>query len=124
MAVDQGFNAVRNELAAGQGIFHALVTHGDSIANADGRHFNGNAAGGQDAVFDKLRLVVQMGVAGNDVILGVDYGDHRFLHVLFRKAQRVKQGPVGGAGGPFFDLITSQTTHVNPSFLSLCFVFF
>lgn len=62
---------------------------------------NGNAAGGQDAVFDKLRLVVQMGVAGNDVILGVDYGDHRFLHVLFRKAQRVKQGPVGGAGGPF-----------------------
>lgn len=39
VAVDQGFNAVRNELAAGQGIFHALVTHGDSIANADGRHF-------------------------------------------------------------------------------------
>ena len=107
MAVDQCFHAVRNQFAAGEGVLHAFVAHGDAVADADGRYFDRNAAGSQNAVFDIFGLVIQVGMAGNDFALGVDHGDHGFLHVLFREAQGIEQRTVGGAGRAFFDEITT-----------------
>ena len=83
------------------------MAHGDAVTDTDGRYFDRDAAGGQNAIFDVFGLVVQMGVSRDDFALGVDHGDHGFLHVLFREAQGVKQRTVGGAGRAFFDEITT-----------------
>ena len=59
--------AVGNQLAAGQGILHARMSHGDAVVDADRVEDERHAAGLADALLDELAHLVQMDVAGNDV---------------------------------------------------------
>ena len=79
MAVDLCFNAVGDQFTACQWVFHTFVTHGDTVAKTDGRYFHRHAAGCQDAVFYHFCLIIQMGMAGNDIGLGVNNSNQRFL---------------------------------------------
>ncbi len=42
---DHGFDAVGDQFARGQGIFHPAVPHGDAVVHADGVEFEGHTAG-------------------------------------------------------------------------------
>ena len=90
MAVDLRFNAVGDQFTACQGVFHSFVAHGDTVAKADGRNFNGNAACRQDAVFYHFGLVIQLGMACNDICLGIHYGDQRFFEIFITEAEGIE----------------------------------
>ena len=79
VAVGDGFDGVADELAAGQRVFHAVVAHGDAVADADGRKFDRRTAGGGDAQLDGFGDFPQVHMAGNDFVKGVDYADQRLL---------------------------------------------
>ena len=50
-------------------IFHAHMIHGDAVADADGAEFDRCSAGHVNAGLDGLDDFVQMGMAGNDLVL-------------------------------------------------------
>ena len=60
VTVSNSFNAICYQFAACQRIFHTIVTHCDTIANADSREFDRSATCFQDAVFNSLGNGVQM----------------------------------------------------------------
>ncbi len=53
--VCKDFRRIGDDLARGQGIFHALVSHCDPVAHADRRHDNGLAARGDYALGNRPR---------------------------------------------------------------------
>ena len=97
MAVDLRFNAVGDQFAADQGIFHAYV------AKANGWNFNGYAASCEDAVFYHFGLVVQMGMTGNDISLGINNCNQRLFQVFVAESECIKQRTVCSTGGTLFN---------------------
>ena len=57
-----GFNAVGDQLSAGEAVFHADVTHGDSVVYADGVEFEGDTTGGIDGFAYFFTDHIEMGV--------------------------------------------------------------
>ena len=114
VAVGDGFDGVADELAAGQRVFHAVVAHGDAVADADGRKFDRRTAGGGDAQLDGFGDVPQVHVAGDDFVKGVDHANQRLLQVFVAVAHGVKQGAVGRTGASFFYYVAS---HINYPFV-------
>ena len=45
MSHGHDFDGIRDQLPAGQGILHALMVHGDPVADADGAKFDRCASG-------------------------------------------------------------------------------
>ena len=103
MAVDLRFNAVGDQFAACQRVFHPLVAHGDTVAKANGRNFNGYAASCEDAVFYHFGLVVQMGMTGNDISLGINNCNQRLFQVFVAESECIKQRTVCSTGGTLFN---------------------
>ena len=92
-----GFNAVGNEFAAGEGILHAYVAHGDAVAHADGRHEDGSTARHADAVLHGLGDLVEVGVAGHDLAMGADHTDERAVEFFLGVTHGVEKTAVRGA---------------------------
>ncbi len=63
------FDGVGDELAAGQRIAHAAVSLGPAVADGDGRELEGRAAGGDDAFAGRPRDLVEVLVAGHQLVL-------------------------------------------------------
>ena len=84
------------------------MAHGDAVTHGDGGELHRGAAGGPDAGLDGLGNLVQVHVAGDDLIVGTDHADERALQFLLGVAQGVEQRAVGGGGGPFFDDIAAH----------------
>ena len=103
VAVNLCLNAVSNQFAACQRIFHAFMTHGDTVAETDGRNFYRYPAGCEDTVFYHFCLVIQMGMAGNDISLGVYNGNQRLFKIFITEAESVKQRTVSCTGRTLFD---------------------
>jgi len=72
-----GLYAVGNELAAGQGVHHALVGHGYSVADGYGRKFHWYAACGGHAQLYRLGYAAQVKMAGDYLVEGVYDTDKR-----------------------------------------------
>ena len=75
MTIGHSFNGVSNQLTASQRVFHAIVAHSNTIANANGREFDGGTAGFQNTIFSCLSNGVQMHMAGDDFISGTANAD-------------------------------------------------
>ncbi len=105
VGAEHGFDAVGDEFAAGEGVFHAGVAHGDAVIDADGVEFEGDSAGGADGVADFFADDVEMGVAGDDLDEGVADGDEGLVPVgiVLDDAGGAEEGAVGGFGSAFFD---------------------
>ena len=97
VAVDHVFDGVRNDLAAGQRVEHACVSHSDAVVDGDGVELAGYAAGFADGVCDDVSHVLQVHVARYKLRVRVRDGDDGLLEVLVRHACRTPQG--AGAGG-------------------------
>src|SRR5690606_28811390 len=96
VGVDHVFDRVGDDFPAGQGIQHAVVTHGDTVIHRDGVEFLGHAAGLFDLPSDQLAHVLQVYVARHELGEGVGNGDDRLLEVFILHAGRAPQGT--GAG--------------------------
>ena len=92
-----GLGGVGNEIPGDQGVLHADVAHGDAVAHGDGGELHRRAAGGADARLDGLGDLVQVHVAGDDLVVGAHHADEGALQLLLGVAQGVEQGAVGGA---------------------------
>ena len=75
VAVGNSFNAVGNQLAACQRIFHAIVAHSDAVADADSGELDRSAAGLQNTILGSLGNGVQVHVAGDDFVSGTADAD-------------------------------------------------
>ena len=121
--VDHGFDAVGDEVAAGQGVEHAVVAHGDAVVDGDRVEFLGDAAGRFDGSGDEVAHVLQVHVAGHELGVGVGDGDDRLAEVAVCHAggapQGASSGHVAALGGccraqrathdvPFFCLVMTQ----------------
>ena len=121
--VDHGFDAVGDEVAAGQGVEHAVVAHGDAVVDGNRVEFLGDATGCFDGSGDEVAHVLQVHVAGDELGEGVGDGDDRLAEVAVRHAGGAPQGACSGhvaaLGGccraqrathdvPFFCLVMTQ----------------
>ena len=113
VAVGNGFDAVSHQFPAGQGIFHAIVAHGDAVTDADGREFNGSTTVFQHAVFHGLGNSIQIHMPRDNFVLGVANPDQGFLQFVFRIPHCIEQGTMGRAGRTFFH---NRTSHTIPLF--------
>lgn len=104
------FDGIGNDFSACQRVFHSVVSHSDSVANADGIEDERNAACFDNAFFDALGDFVEVDVSGDDIDVGGDDGDERFVEVLFLDTASAEQGAVGSAGIALFNGIG---THRN-----------
>ena len=87
-----GLYAVGDELTAGQGIHHALVRHGNAVADGDGGELHGHAARHENALLRRVGNAAQVEVAGNDLIEGVHNADERLAaYVLLKMTGCVQQ---------------------------------
>jgi len=94
VCADHAFHAVGDQFAGAEGIFHAVVAHGDAVTDADGVEFHRRAAGTEHAAFDRLGDHLQVGVSGDDFIEGIDYADQRPVDLPLGHAHGLHQGAV------------------------------
>ena len=105
MRPHHGLDAVGDQLARGQRILHAAVAHGDAVIHADGVEDERHAARLADQALDQHADLVQVGVAGDAVGVGVADGDERLVPIRlgFDGAGGPQQRAVRGAFKAFLD---------------------
>ena len=108
MSRAHGFHAVSDDFAAGEGVFHTGVPHGDTVTDGDRVELIRNAAGFADGVTDDFTDLFQMAMSGDDVGIGVADTDKGFLDVFRGDPGRTHQPAVGSAFQTFFHNITSH----------------
>ena len=81
VGLGHGFDAVGDDLPAGQGILHAGVPHGNAVADADGVELKRDAAGLTDGLLNEVRHLVQVHVAWDDFIEGIADADEGLVEV-------------------------------------------
>ena len=84
-------HAVGNKLTAGQGELHPLVSHGDTIAHTDEVELDGRTARLAHLVLDKLSHLVEVHVAGNNLIERIANRNKRLTDILIRHARGTHQ---------------------------------
>ena len=102
------FGGVGDEVTGDQRVFHADVPHGDAVTDGDGGEHDGGAASHADASLDRFCDLVQIHVAGDDLVVGADDTDQRPVGLFLGKAQRSEQTAVGGAIHPLGDVSRFQ----------------
>ena len=117
MGLDHVLNGVGDDLPAGQGITHALVSLAQAVADGDGAELPGDAACLGDAQLYKVGDLPQMDVAGNHLRKRVDDGHHRLFQVLGVQAGAVEQGTVCRPLNTVGELAAAQVFEVHVLFL-------
>ena len=100
MGKRHGLGGVGDEVARDERVLHADMTHGDAVAHGDGGEDDGGAAGHGDAHLDGVDDLVEIHVAGNDLVVRAHDAHERAGDLLVGEAQRVVQRamrPVHGA---------------------------
>ena len=72
MGIDHIFDAVCNQVAAGQRIEHAVMAHRNSVIDCDSVELLGNPAGSLDFASDHLAKVLEVDVPRNKLGKAVD----------------------------------------------------
>ena len=96
MRVDHIFDAVGDEVAAGQRIEHAVVPHRDTVIDRDGVEFLGDAAGRLDLARDQLAQIFQMDMARHELREAVDHRDDRLAEIAVLHPRRTPQSACAG----------------------------
>ena len=114
MSHQHGLHAVADQLAGGQRVLHAHMTHGDAIAYTDGGDQDGGTTGHLHTGLDSLGDLIQIHMAGDDLTVGTHHTDEGAVQLFRGVAQGVKQASVGRALRAFGHIVTS---HCKSSFL-------
>src|SRR5699024_7496779 len=86
---------IRDQISRYQRIFHADMTHGDTVADGDCRKYHRSSARHGYALLNRVYDLVQVHMPGYDLIIGTYDSNQRTFHFLFRHSQSVEQGSVG-----------------------------
>ena len=92
---------IRDHLARRQRGLHALVAHGDAVGDGDGAELARRAAGGGDALLDRLGLAHQRDVAGRGFVPAGGDADERLMDLRRGQTHRVIIGAMRRALGAF-----------------------
>ena len=126
MGLDDGLDAVGDQLARGQGILHAAVAHRDAVVHADGVEDERHAAGRADHPLDQRADLVQVGVARDAVDIAVGDGDERLVPVRLGLdgAGGAQQRTVRRAFKSFFDDVGTHDEMVDWRYADLTPAFY
>ena len=108
MGLDHRLRRVRDQIAGHEGIFHAGVSHGDTIADSDRRDNDREAARFCYAELDGLCDLVKVHMARNDLIPGADNRNERLIHFLLCHAERIPERAVRSLLETLFNSVTSH----------------
>ena len=120
VALDGALHAIGDDLAADEAVVHALVVHRDAVAHTDGVDLQRRAAGHADARLDGVGDLLEVKVAGDDLVLCRDHGHERAVELLVGEAVGREQAPVGRSGKPALDGIAAQLLHISSLPLAVC----
>ena len=81
------------------------MAHGDAVADGDGREHDRGAAAHGDADADRFRDLVEVHVAGDDLVVGADDTDEGTSQLFLREAQSVVEGSMRRVIEPIDDRI-------------------
>ncbi len=82
------------------------MPHGDTVIDADGIKFKGNAARGANGLFDQFAEGLQVNMPWHHVYIGIADGDEWLVEVIFADdAGGAQQSPVRRALESELDLI-------------------
>lgn len=103
MGVDHVFDAVGDQIPAGQRIKHSVVPHRDPVIDRDGVEFLRDAAGFLDLARDQLAEVLQVDVPRHELGEAVDHRDDRLAEIAVLHAcstpQASRAGHIAAVGG-------------------------
>ena len=110
MGQNHDFDIVGYVFPAGQAQPH-LGEHGDTVANPRYSPHEGHAAGIPDAPFYLPGEVVQMNVAGDDVVVAVGHANEGLMafEIFFFESGRHEQSPMGQGFNRFLEDIRPHT---------------
>ncbi len=80
-----------DEFPGGQGIFHALVVHGQAVADADDPELQGRAPGQAHPGGGRLGNLIQVDVAGDEFVEGIGDADEGTVDLPVRQAHGLKK---------------------------------
>ena len=86
---------IRNQIPGHQGILHADMSHGNTVADSNGREHHRGAAGHGNAQLHGIHNLIQVHMARNYLIIGTNNTHQRLSHLFLCHTKSIKQGPVG-----------------------------
>jgi len=89
-----GFHTVRNQLTAGQRIFHSNVSHRNSVADADGRNQDRRTTRHPDSSLDGIRNFIEVKVTRNNLAVSADNADQRPVKLFLGVSHCIEQAAV------------------------------
>ena len=95
VGTEHGLGGVSDQVTGDEGVLHALMAHGDAVADGNGGEDDGGAAGHGDAQLNGVNDLIQIDVAGNDLVIGADNGDEGALLFFLGQAKGVVKAAVG-----------------------------
>ena len=111
MGHGHGLCGIRDQVPGHQRVFHPDMPHGDAVAHCDGRKYDGGSPCHGYSLLDCLHDLIQIHMAGNNLIVRADDPYQGPLHLLLGKAQGVKQRTVRGLLFALCHGITSHSIH-------------
>src|SRR5208283_6188417 len=107
MRANHGLDAISDEFAGRERVFHSAVAHRDAVVDANGVENERYAAGFAHETLDELPDLVEVGVAGNAVRVTVGDRDERLVEVVFGfdAAGRPQQAAMRCALSAAFDCV-------------------
>ena len=100
--------AVADQVSGYEGIFHADMSHRDTIADCDCREYNRGTSSHRNAELDRFCNFIQVHMSGHDFVIGVYNTDQRSVLFLLCHAQSIHQTSVGCLLDAFCYIITSH----------------
>ena len=85
---------IGNQLAGSQRVFHADVSHGNAVTDADGRNLDGSASRHTDTGFYRLCDLVQMKMSRDNLAVGRYDADQRAVKLLLGIAESIEERTV------------------------------
>ena len=117
VGLGHALGGVGDQVPGDQRILHADVSHGNAVTYSNGREHNRCAAGHGNAQLDRLGDLVQVHVAGNDLIIRTYDTDQRPFPLLFGVTKRVEQASCRCLRDTVFYRIT---LHDLPLYMNFC----
>jgi len=90
----QTLHGIGDKFAGDERVFHTLVTHGDTVANADSRHHDGVAARRDNALFHRPGDLGKVRMPGDNLALSAHYAHKRLGDLVVRPPERFHKRPM------------------------------
>ena len=90
-----GLGGVGDQITGNQRILHSGMSHGNTVANGDGREDDGCTAGHGHTQLYGLHDLVQIHMSRNDFVVRADDADKGFCLFFLGQSQGMKQTAVG-----------------------------